>query len=208
MSGNASPNRYISVGSCREGWTMFDKLKNHQENSICDAALAEIAEGKMEALSVIYRIFAKQIFSITYQITKSCEDSEDLLQEVMIAISKNAEKYEQGTNPKAWIMTIARNLAISGIRARKDNVPLDTLEDKMNLQAEESENHMQHLIITDALSSLPPEDQLIVKLKIYIGLSHGEIAEVMDISKSASEKRFERALKKVRLYFGERNNDL
>lgn len=196
---------YIYEGVFERRIIMFLKLIRQQENHLCDIALANISEGKKEAISVIYRICGKQIFSIAYQITNSREDSEDLLQEVMISIVQNACKYIRGTNPKAWIFTVTRNLAISKVRTKKESIQKEAVPlENANIleQANNStDKHMQSYIITDALNSLSLDDRLIVRLKLYVGLSHYEIASVMKISLSCAEKRYERAIKKLRMYF-------
>lgn len=52
--------------------------------------------------------------------------------------------------------------------------------------------------VADMLSVLSDEDRLIVTLRLYENLSYGEIARVMNVSAVAVQKRYRRALTKLR----------
>jgi len=63
-------------------------------------------------------------FAIT--LTKDNETAKDLLQETMFRALANREKYNAGTNIKAWLYTIMRNIFINDYRRRaKQNTILD-----------------------------------------------------------------------------------
>jgi RNA polymerase sigma-70 factor (ECF subfamily) len=49
------------------------------------------------------------------------EDAKDVMQETIVKIKFGAGQYRPGTNPKAWIFRIARNLSIDMVRMRKNN---------------------------------------------------------------------------------------
>ncbi len=63
-------------------------------------------------------------FAIT--LTKDNESAKDLVQETMYRAVANREKYNFGTNIKAWLYTIMRNIFINDYRRKvKQNVILD-----------------------------------------------------------------------------------
>src|SRR6478736_2105592 len=63
-------------------------------------------------------------FAVT--LTRDNEVAKDLLQETMYRALANKEKYNVGTNIKAWLYTIMRNIFINNYRRRsKQNVVLD-----------------------------------------------------------------------------------
>ena len=55
---------------------------------ICEEALAEIAEGNTNALSVIYDKMSRSIFALAYTLTCNYCDAEDVLQNTMIDIAR------------------------------------------------------------------------------------------------------------------------
>ena len=52
--------------------------------------------------------------------------------------------------------------------------------------------------VLDLLSVLPEEEQQIVILHVYAGLSHRQVAEILELTPSATEKKYQRALKKLK----------
>src|SRR5882757_8585214 len=64
-------------------------------------------------------------FAVT--LTKDNETAKDLLQETMLRALANKEKYNAGTNIKAWLYTIMRNIFINDYRRKaKQNIILDS----------------------------------------------------------------------------------
>ena len=72
-------------------------------------------------------------FAIT--LTRDSETAKDLFQETMFRALANREKYNVGTNIKAWLYTIMRNIFINNYRRKSkqntvfDNTPNDFLLD-------------------------------------------------------------------------------
>ncbi|MEG1651528.1 MAG: sigma-70 family RNA polymerase sigma factor [Oscillospiraceae bacterium] len=180
---------------------MFDKTKKLLDDRACDRALLKISEGNPEALSVIYRLYGRMILSVAFQVLKNYHDAEDALQDVLLSVAQNADKYKTGTNARAWVMAITRNLSLNALKAKKDNISYDLLDNNQAVSDDSASGSFQSVIIDDALHTLSEDEQMIVKLKLYTGLSHTEIASVMNISRACAEKRYERAIKKLREYF-------
>ena len=62
-----------------------------------------------------------------FTLTRDNESAKDLVQETMYRAVANREKYNFGTNIKAWLYTIMRNIFINDYRRKiKQNVILDT----------------------------------------------------------------------------------
>ena len=74
---------------------------------------------KLMRLSTMLHAFA-------YNLTKNAEDAEDLFQETAYRALTNQDKFREGTNFKAWIFTIMRNIFINDYRKKsKSNVIVD-----------------------------------------------------------------------------------
>ena len=173
---------------------MSSLLHTTSDDKINDA-LIKLSQGNSDCLSIIYNEYNKTIYSVAYQITHDLHDAEDVLQDVMVKITLNAKKYRPNTNPKAWILKITRNIALDKIKRKQKN------ELTTDFSYLEENQESQLLLINEALNTLSPKDQLIVKLKIYAGLSHAETATVMNLSLSACKKRYERSIYKLKQYF-------
>jgi len=90
-------------------------------------------------------------FAIT--LTRDTETAKDLLQETMYRALANREKYNSGTNIKAWLYTIMRNIFINDYRRRsKQNTIFDSSPNDFLL------DHNQPRIANDAESILVMKD--------------------------------------------------
>ena len=168
---------------------------------LCDHALRDLAKGNSKALSRLYRSYGKMIYAVAYQIVQNTSDAEDVLQDVMVQIVRGANGYQAGSNPRAWVMAITRNRAIDYLRHRVTVEDIDLVSYRDSLLGSETER--KDLFIKDALNTLNPDDALLIHLKLYVGLNHEEIAQILGITAAACRKRYERALDKLREYFQE-----
>jgi RNA polymerase sigma-70 factor, ECF subfamily len=84
---------------------------------------------KLDGLTTILHSFA-------YNLTKNTEDAKDLYQETSFRALSNRDKFQPGTNFKAWIFTIMKNIFINNYRKKiKSNVILDTTDNQYYLNS-------------------------------------------------------------------------
>lgn len=160
---------------------------------ICDKAVTAYAKGDSEALSVVYDCMAKMIMATALAITDSREDAEDVLQDTIIGVARFAGSYKKGTNAKAWILAIARNKALDAVRKRNGNLPLEEAEKQSH-----EEKGFAGLEAMDMLKILDETERQIVLFRLYAGLSYKEISVITEISVAAAQKRYQRAIAKLR----------
>ncbi|HCS75169.1 MAG TPA: hypothetical protein DIW17_15005 [Clostridiales bacterium] len=161
----------------------------------CDKAIVALSKGDKDALSDIFDCMARMIFSVAYGITGNYQDAENVLQETMIEISKYAHKYRRGSNAKAWILAMARHCSIDIVRKRK---PLVSIEETMNLA--DSKPDFTWMEVMDMLSILGEEEKQCIIFRLYAKMPYREIAEVMNISVASAQKKYQRAIKKLKDY--------
>jgi len=67
--------------------------------------------------------------SFAYNLTKNVEDAKDLFQETAFRAMTNKDKFKTGTNLKAWLFTIMKNIFINNYRKKvKKNTIIDTTD--------------------------------------------------------------------------------
>lgn len=173
----------------------------------CEQAIAAIAQGDKEALTVLYHNYARMICSVAKSILAGSDEVEDVLQETMLRVIKYAKTYRAGSNPAAWVLSIARNCAkdMAADRPPRGSFSLDdeASEYLNRLCADGSLSFEEAVIVHDALKMLSPEETAIVKLKWYYGFSFQEIAFVLETNAAAVSKKCQRAIKKLQRYFKE-----
>lgn len=125
-------------------------------------------------------------------------DLEDSLQEAFLLAFK-AEQAQKIANPRAFLFTVARNVALGELR-RAGTSPIDRYESadrllEINGNADSSndssnivDGQRKLFVLVQAIQSLPPRCREAFLLRRVDGLSFKSIAEQMAISPSAAEK--------------------
>ncbi len=169
-------------------------------NRVCDRAIGKIAEGNNEALSDIYDCMGKQVYFIAYSITKDHGDAEDVLQEVLLNIVKECHAYQKGSNARAWILSMARNIALKTGRDRKPYLPIESVAENAQY-ADDDREFLSELTMFDALKGLSDEESKIVLLHIESRLKFREIGELLGLKTATAQKKYRRALAKLKAYY-------
>lgn len=119
-------------------------------------------------------------------LTKNNETANDLYQETLYKALANKEKYNSGTNIKAWLFTIMRNIFINDYRRnakRKtvfDNTPEDYLINMRQVSVSNfAESTLRLKEIEAAIENLPETFKVPFRL-YYEGYKYQEIAEYLD----------------------------
>lgn len=77
-----------------------------------------------------------------FNLTHSMEESEDLIQDTFYRAIANKDKFSEGTNIKAWLFTIMKNIFINNYRKnQKKNVITDTSENQYLLNSTKKVEH-------------------------------------------------------------------
>jgi RNA polymerase sigma factor (sigma-70 family) len=140
-------------------------------------------------------------------LTRDSEAANDLYQETLYKALANHEKYNAGTNIKAWLFTIMRNIFINDYRRKAkqktifDNSPNDFLlngKQASVTNAAESEIRMKEIL--SAIHQLPEIFKTPFQL-YFDGYKYQEIADIMSepLGTVKSRIHFARKLLKERL---------
>ena len=118
-------------------------------------------------------------------LTRDMEAAKDLIQETLYRALANREKYNAGTNIKAWMYTIMRNIFINNYRRSAkqntifDNTPNDFLLDYNQFTtANAAETNLNLKEIKEAVHQLPEIFKNPFEL-YFEGYKYHEIAEVL-----------------------------
>jgi len=97
-----------------------------------------------------------------FTLTRDNESAKDLTQETLYRALANKEKYSVGTNVKAWMYTIMRNIFINNYRRKSrqhvifDNTPNEyLLDNKQSTVSNPAESKMKLKEIEAAVERLP-----------------------------------------------------
>ena len=136
------------------------------------------------------------------RLTQDSTTAQDLVQDTVYRALSNCERFEDGTNFKAWISTIMRNTFISGYRKRI-RMPLHvstmTLADE-HRQAVSRNDGPSNLSIKEMDLQLGNLDQLYARpfSLYYSGYRYEEIAELMHLPLGTVKSRIFTARKQLK----------
>lgn len=160
------------------------------------------------------RIFEKEfaphadaLLTFAYHLTLYDSSAEDLVQETFMKAWRFIEKYDQGTNAKAWLFTIMKNAFINDYRKKgkqPKKVDIDeaiiTLDDDngtpLNSYVDLRQEILENLMgdeVTMAINSLSIDSRTVVLLCDVEGFSYEEIAKITNVPVGTVRSRLFRA---------------
>lgn len=148
----------------------------------------------------LYRLYAKAMFNVSYRITGSEEDAEDVLQEAFISAFHNLDSYRGDSAFGAWLKRIVVNKAINILKKRKHEL----LPDNEYWDVEEPESSPVYREeftverVKNAIEKLPDGYRSVISLYLVEGYDHQEIGEILGISESTSKSQLNRAKNKLK----------
>ena len=120
-------------------------------------------------------------------------DADDCFQETFMAALRRYDSLD-GANPRAWVMTIARNKAIDHHRARSRRaVPKAALPDLAAPGRPEPDPELW-----EAVGELPDKQRTAVALRFAADLRYREVAAAMETSEEAARRNVHEGLRKLR----------
>lgn len=161
-----------------------------------DTLILGIAGRDRNALAALYEELKTPVYGVALAILRQRSDAEDVMQSTFLRVWEHASQYRPGTDAQAWVLTIARNLALAAVRTRKRTVPL---AEGLELPAPQDDiSHMlDRLLLAGLLSRLDTAEREIIILYAACGYSHKEIACMLGRSYATVRWKFSNAVKKL-----------
>ena len=151
-----------------------------------------------QAQKRLYDDYADAMYNICYRMLQNHDDAQDVLQTAFVQVFKNLDKFKYISTPGSWIKRIVINCCIS--HCRKQKVIFEELNADTNYVDEEFSEYNDELVIKikEAFKELPLGYRTVLSLYLFEGYDHGEISEILGISRSTSKTQYHRAKKKLK----------
>jgi RNA polymerase sigma-70 factor (ECF subfamily) len=148
--------------------------------------IGRIAIGDNAALAALYDATSGKLFSVCFRVLKNRSEAEDTLQDVYLRIWAIADRYAvTGHSPMTWLITVARNLAIDRLRARKaGHVGLDSvgeLVEKSPGPEAASIAASEQRRISACFDELAPDRAVAVRAAYLDGATYQVLADQFDV---------------------------
>jgi RNA polymerase sigma-70 factor (ECF subfamily) len=141
------------------------------------------------------------LFRLAMWLTRNHTDAEDIVQETFTEALKSFHRYEQGTNCRAWLVTIMYHLNSKRLRAGSKLRLVSDREERISATAASTLPTPQGITdedILSALRALPAQFQEVVILSDVEDMTYKEISEALCVPIGTVMSRLHRGRKLLR----------
>ena len=193
MSQNSSVLSSMSLG------------RKNNKYSYSDEQLMLLFQGGNEnAYIELVNRYKDKLINFIFNYLGDIESSEDVVQETMIKLYQKKHYYKEIAKFSTWLYTIAKNLANTELRKRKQRkttlLSQFSKDDKMydlpsndNEVGQEIQTEIISKIIREAVDLLSEKFKTVITLRDIQQLSYGDISEIIDVPIGTVKSRINRA---------------
>ena len=178
----------------------MDSIDTRQERALIQSSI----EGDSKAFEALYLHYMERIYRYIFFRVGDEAQAEDMAEEVFVRVWEALPKYKLGESRFTnWLYTIAHNLIVDHYR-RRNPTPISTDDlarhaDPRDLPEQIVGRKQEFEVIAHSIMQLEDLEQQVLILRFVEGLSHREIAKIIDKSRTASRVIQHRALKTLRI---------
>ena len=135
-------------------------------------------------------------------LTQNVQHADDLVQDTLLKALSNLDKFQEGTNLRAWLFTILRNSFYNDIRYQKyhQTSPLEEVSSSSVEISATQEKYIEYKDVLKGLNGLVPEQREAIILIAAEGLSYEEAAIVCGCPVGTVKSRLSRARQRLEEY--------
>lgn len=189
------------------------KLPPGAENLTDAELMLRVKDGDDSAFEYLAEKYRRPMLGFMYRVTRNTHLAEELAQEVFLRVYRARATYNAEAKFSTWLYRIASNLSVNYIRDTKyerpeNTVRLDEPDDETGATfdlADKRMNAEQQLLRRERLAAikrhvqaLPERQRNAVFMHKYQGMDYKQIAEVLNISESATKSLLFRAYETLR----------
>jgi RNA polymerase sigma-70 factor, ECF subfamily len=174
-------------------------------------------QGDLSAYDELVRRYQERIYATIYHMTSNHEDANDLAQEAFIKAFHALKSFKGGSSFYTWVYRIAVNKTINFLKQRKNKaqMSLDDVDfnaehdpDLVALISEKTPRREINLAelqqkLNAAMQKLSEPHRLVVTLHDVQGLSHDEIAKIMNCNIGTVRSRLFYARQQLQAYLSD-----
>lgn len=159
------------------------------------------------ALSAFYTNYASTVLALLTKMLGSPAEAEELLQDVFVELWRRASQFDcKRGSVIAWVVTVARSRALDALRARKrrygdrqfeysEGDALVTERKRPDVMASSTRWHQA---LRQAFKRLDAEQRAVLELSYFQGMSHGQIADKLNLPVGTVKSRILAGMRQLR----------
>jgi RNA polymerase sigma-70 factor (ECF subfamily) len=162
-----------------------------------DAFLVQRAqEGFLDAYTELATRHGVLAYRVALRMVGNREDAEDIAQDALVAAWQQLPRFKAESSFSTWLYRIVSRLALTRISKTKPTGSADLLDEADDAAAGPARTAERNLAIdavTQAVTSLPPAQRVVVVLHHFEGLSYADIARITGSTVPAVRSHLHRA---------------
>jgi RNA polymerase sigma-70 factor, ECF subfamily len=172
-----------------------DRRRGHdddRERSLTRRAVQRASDGDGEAMGELYDRYAGRVYSHVRRMMRDRHDAEDVTQLVFLKLTWTLDRYDERSGDFcAWLLRVARNLAIDELRRRRPVLVGEVYAESEGDGGDEA-TAMRAGALREALAELSADQREVIVLRQFMGLRPREIADRMDRSEGSVHALYHR----------------
>lgn len=192
-----------------------EEEESAERSSVSDLALVERAQrDDVGAYDELVRRYQERIYATVYHMTSNHEDANDLVQETFIKAYRALKTFKGDSSFYTWVYRIAVNKTINFLKQRKNRVHMSLNDVDFNAEKDpdlvalvSDKTPRRDLNLSElqdklnaAMLKLSEHHRMVVILHDIQGLSHEEIATIMDCNIGTVRSRLFYARQQLQAY--------
>ncbi|MDY4788177.1 MAG: sigma-70 family RNA polymerase sigma factor [Bacilli bacterium] len=162
-----------------------------------EKAMKNLKKGNMKAFDVIYEETKKIVFFTIYDILKDYSLSDDIMQDAYIMVVNKIQQYQDDSNPRNWIITIAKNLALNEYNKHKKDILVDYSENEQ-LAGKSYDKDVDTPLLNLAKKVLSEDEYQILTLIIVDSFKRREVASMLNMPIGTVTWKYNEAIRKIK----------
>ncbi len=183
--------------------TLVTSPERQQEADTDLAIVKRVQAGDVAAFDQLIRKYRERLFGVVYNLTSNREDTADLVQDAFIKAFQSINRFQGQASFFTWLYKIAVNTTLSHLRKNRmrtffslekiqeDDPSSKILADLTDKTGADRDAYLRELQekLNEALQKLSIKHRTVITLFEIDGLSHAEIAEIMECSEGTVRSR-------------------
>jgi RNA polymerase sigma-70 factor (ECF subfamily) len=178
-----------------------DRRRSADKETSDETLVGLIGKGDKHAMQVLFGRHNVRVFRFLMRFVDSEATAQDLASEVFIEVWRNAGQFEARSQASTWLLSIARNKALSTLRRRStdelDEDVIEFIEDPSDDPEVAMQKTERSEILRDCLKLLSPAHREIIDLVYYHARTIEDVAEIVGVPPNTVKTRMFYARKRI-----------
>lgn len=164
--------------------------------------IKDLRSGRESAYEQLFKEFYKPLTVFANSFVKDLETGKEIVQDLFVNLYEKRQTLVITTSLKSYLYQSVRNRCLNHLKHQQvQKMHLDQMKPERdfsdNLEDKIRETELEHMV-SKVVDQLPPQCRRIFIMSRVTGLSNGEIAKQLELSKRTVETQISNALKVLR----------